>query len=215
MVKVKTTNSTTRRCSKCQETNVNRIRLEMFGKVYEFGKYCESCLKIIEDAERQDKQLELFRKAQVPHRYYKEIDSIERHSGNKYAYDLLQKYKYRNGMSPIVLYGDNSAGKTLLLARLVKTLSYDFIPTIILNEGTMGANYRSNFCFETDLSDILIRVKVVLLDDIGKVDYYSEYYSNFLYNLWNDLSNMRKVIVATTNFSPNELNSVIDLAPKS
>jgi hypothetical protein len=85
MIKAITTNSTTRRCSKCQKINVNTVRSEMFGKVYEFGKYCESCLKIIEDAERQDKQRELFRKAQVPLRYYKEIDSVERHSGNKYA----------------------------------------------------------------------------------------------------------------------------------
>jgi DNA replication protein DnaC len=167
--------------------------------------FCDNCIdKSRKDAEYAEMK-KIYESVGLPKKIVRELRSgigfIKISRGNKKAFDAINKYRYTPDHCNIVLMGDNNQGKSLLLGMAARKLTGQMVSSVFLTEEELAVRFRSDsFTFEKKLFQEIAPAAVILLDDIGRADYQSKYYSSFLYNFWNNLWNACKPIIATTNY---------------
>lgn len=205
-----------KQCPNCKNNFTSEL-IVVAGKEFPKQYVCDDCCKKLDRLREREKEQEnkakifdYINKCRLKPRYIKEADSIKITQGNKALIEKFRNFDY-NSKNFIILWGKNNQGKTLLLTAIGIKLCKNMKNTLYINESEICENYREDASFFSKLKQDLYNSKFILFDDIGKTDYYNQFYAGFLYNIWEIIWNYNKILIGASNFPPEKLQGRLDL----
>lgn len=162
----------------------------------------------LEQLMRDLKQENLFKKRNIPERYYK-IPKLEKTAWNIRGFEMVEEYLAGN-IPGIMFTGKAGTGKTVLACKILHKLPKHDIPSRfvsvpkLLNE--LRDSYRTNSKISnTSFVDKYVNYETLVLDDLG-AEKTTDWATELLYLIINGRYEKGKGLIVTTNCSPRELS---------